>query len=123
LAPRIAQDESKATYESWCKKEDVGIDWSRPAAEVYNLIRGANPSPGAWTIFDGKTVQIFDAARSDDISGAPGEVTGITDDGMAVAAAGGGILVKRVRFESRDKIAAADFARQAGLKPGARLGI
>ena len=46
-APRAAQDESQATYEGWCKAEDIVIDWSGPAAEVYNLIRGGDPSPGA----------------------------------------------------------------------------
>jgi methionyl-tRNA formyltransferase len=121
-APRIEQDESKATYESWCKKENVGIDWSKPAAEIYNLIRGANPSPGAWTTLGGKTVEIFDSARSDGISGAPGTVTAISADGIAVAAGGGGILIKRVRSESRDKVAAADFAGKSGLSVGTRFG-
>ena len=97
-------------------------DWSKPVAEIYNMIRGANPSPGAWSTVDGKTVQIFDAARSDDISGAPGEVTDISNDGVSVAAPGGGIIIKRVRYESKDKIPAADFASQSGLQTGARLG-
>lgn len=39
-APKIEQEHSKKTYESWCKKEDVEIDWSKAAAEIYNLIRG-----------------------------------------------------------------------------------
>ena len=34
-APRIEQDHAQATYESWCKKADARIDWSKPAAEVY----------------------------------------------------------------------------------------
>lgn len=121
-APKIDQDHSKKTYESWCKKEDVELDWSKPVAEVYNMIRGANPSPGAWSTVEGKTVQIFDAARSDDISGAPGEVVAISDDGISVAASGGGIVIKRVRYESKDKIPAADFVSQSGLQTGARLG-
>src|SRR5690606_13275010 len=117
-----AQDESRATYESWCRKEDVGIDWSKPAGEVFNLIRGANPSPGAWTMLGDKTVQIFDSARLDDIAGEPGTVTGISADGIAVAAGSGGILVKRVRCESRDKIPASDLVEQSGLSVGARFG-
>lgn len=121
-APKVEQDHSKKTYESWCKKENVELDWTKPAAEVYNMIRGANPSPGAWSTFDGKTVQIFDAARSEDISGAPGEVTAISDDGVSVAASVGGIVIKRVRYESRDKIPAAEFASQCGLQTGLRLG-
>jgi len=45
--PRTPQDESKATYESWCRKKDARIDWSKPVGEVYNLIRGTDPQPGA----------------------------------------------------------------------------
>ena len=34
--PRSTQDESKATYESWCRKADVQLDWDRQVADVYN---------------------------------------------------------------------------------------
>ena len=48
-APRIEQDETQATYEGWCKDEDSQIDWQRSAEQVYNLVRGSNPRPGAHT--------------------------------------------------------------------------
>lgn len=120
-APRIAQDESKATYESWCRAEDVAIDWSRPAGQVYDLIRGSNPQPGAWTTHGGKRLQIFDAARAEG-SGAPGTVLAAGADGIAIAAAGGAILAKRVRGEGGEKVKAGDYAAEAGLKEGDRLG-
>jgi methionyl-tRNA formyltransferase len=121
-APRIPQDDSLATYESWCSKGVVEIDWAKPAAEVHNLIRGANPQPGAWSRVGGATVQIFDCARLDQADGAPGEVTEVSEAGFTVAAQGGGILVKRVRPEGGDKVAASAFAAERGLKPGDRLG-
>ncbi len=65
-APRIAQVEEDATYESWCRREDVEIDWSRPVRDVHNLIRGADPRPGAWTTIDGEEVGILGAERIDD---------------------------------------------------------
>ena len=120
--PRIQQDESQATYESWCKKADAEIDWSKPAAEVYNLIRGTNPQPGAWTTFEGKTLQIYDCARLDGGAAAPGEVTEVSDEGITVAAGSGRILVKRVRPQGEGKISAGEFAATAGLSAGARLG-
>jgi methionyl-tRNA formyltransferase len=46
-APRIVQDETKATYESWCKASDVVVDWSGNVDTVFNMIRGADPQPGA----------------------------------------------------------------------------
>ncbi len=121
-APRIKQDESNATYESWCRKADAEIDWSKPVAEVYNLIRGTNPQPGAWTVHKGETLQIFDSAKLDDAGGTPGEVTAVDDEGFTVAAQGGAIRVMRVRPEGQGKIAGAEFAAASGLTPGSRLG-
>jgi len=120
-APRIAQDDSKATYESWCRKEQAEIDWSRPVGDVYNLIRGTNPQPGAWTTLNGKTLQIFDSAKVD-ASGETGTIVDVSGEGFTVAANGGGVLVKRARYDGGDKVAAAEFAAAHGLGPGTRLG-
>lgn len=120
-APKIKQDESKATYEGWCRKDDVRIDWSKPVEEVYNLIRGANPQPGAWTMHQGKTLQIFDAAKLSSGGGAPGEVTEVSGEGFTVAAAGGQILVKRVKPEGGGKVAATEFAQGGGIAKGTRF--
>ena len=120
-APKMVQDESKATYEGWCKKENVEIDWNKPVDEVYNLIRGANPAPGAWTTHGGKTLQIFDAAKTDG-GGTPGEVIEVSAETITVAAQGGAVLVKRVRPEGAGKVPAGEFAAGAGLQTGAKLG-
>ena len=121
-APKIEQDHSKATYESWCRKEDVEIDWSKPVDQVYNLIRGANPQPGAWTMHQGKSLQIFDCSRLDEPGGAPGEIVEISEAGITVAAGGGRILVTRVRPEQGKKQAVAEFVAAAGLVEHARFG-
>lgn len=125
-APKIVQDESQATYDSWCRKENVEIDWSKPVREVFNLIRGANPAPGAWSTHAGQTIQIFDCTMTADGAGggagAPGEVTAITDDGFAVAAEGGAIHITRLRPEGGDKISADQFVAERGLTKGAKFG-
>ena len=121
-APKVPQDDALASYESWCTKGDVEIDWTRPAAEVYNLIRGANPQPGAWTSSGRGTLQIFDSARLEGTERAPGEVTEVAEAGFAVAARGGGIWIKRVRPEGGDKVAADAYAAECGLKAGEKLG-
>ena len=63
-APKQVQDPDAGSYEGWCRKEDVQIDWSKPTDEVYNLIRGANPQPGAWTTCNGKELKIFDSRKT-----------------------------------------------------------
>jgi methionyl-tRNA formyltransferase len=120
-ASRIPQDDSQATYESWCRKADAKIDWSKPAAAVYNLIRGTDPQPGAWTLVGGQEVQIYDSAPGQG-SGEPGTVLRVADDSFEVAAQDGSIVVKRVRPQGGKKMDAGAFAKEAGLQQGARLG-
>ena len=122
-APRIAQDESQATYEGWCRREDVEIDWARPATDVYNLIRGADPQPGAWTTFQGEKLQIFSASKDmNDSEGVPGEVILLSDEGFSVSVKDGSITVKRVRKASGKKVPAHEFVEEVGLLQGAQLG-
>ena len=121
-APRIEQDHGRATYEGWCREEDAEVDWSRPAEEVHRLICGTDPQPGAWTIFGGNRLKLF-GSRLGEGAGAPGEVLDLSDAGMSVAAGGGSVVVQRVRaHDSRAKVAATEYAAQAGLRPGLRLG-
>ncbi|MEM1384974.1 MAG: methionyl-tRNA formyltransferase [Pseudomonadota bacterium] len=119
--PRTPQDESKATYESWCRKKDAQIDWRKPAAEVYNMIRGCNPQPGAWTTVNGAEIQLYDA-RPADGDGTPGEVVSVGEDGVTVQAAGGRVLLKRVRPAGGAKIPAPEWAAESGLAAGQQLG-
>ena len=122
-APRIQQDESQATYESWCKAADAVIDWSRLAGDVYNLIRGCNPQPGAHTTRNGERLGIFDSRRgSADTDAVPGTVLAISDDGLEVAAAEGSILVQRVQPAGARKLPAAEYAAETGLSEGGVLG-
>src|SRR4029450_3161818 len=123
-APKIVQDESKATYEGWCKKENVQIDWQKPLQTVWDRIRGAEPQPGAWTTFGATTLQLLDAKKLEGgAAGQPGEVLAVDDAGMTVSAPGGRILVTRVRADGGQKVASGAFAKTAGLRPGARVGI
>jgi len=119
-APRIEQDLSKGSYESWFKKASAEIDWSKPASEIYNIIRAGNPQPGAWTTHNGAELKIFDS-RLSDASGKPGEVVDLTDDGATVAAGEGAIVISRVRGAGA-KVPVTEYAAETGLKAGDILG-
>jgi methionyl-tRNA formyltransferase len=121
-APKLEQDEADATYESWCRKEDAEVDWSQPARRVHDLIRGCNPRPGAWTTVSGEEIGLLDCERVDDDPGAPpGQVVAVDGDRFVVAAGGGAIALEVVRPDG-DKAAAGEWARAAGVEPGATLG-
>ncbi len=122
-AQRIVQDESQATYEPLCTEERTVIDWGQPVDHLYNLIRGANPQPGAVTWLAGKKVKFFDARKSNQpAAGVPGEVMAVEADGIWVAAPGGALLIQRLQPEGGAKLKAADFVSQTNLKPGDRFG-
>ncbi len=125
-APKIQQDEAKATYEGWCTPDNARIDWGRQGYQIHNLVRGCNPAPGAWTTLNGKKLQIFETKKlpardPKGIAGAMGEVVEVDGEAFTVACADGRIRVLRVRGEGA-KVSGGEFAATSGLKPGAKLG-
>jgi methionyl-tRNA formyltransferase len=98
-----------------------GIDF------VYDLIRGCNPAPGAWTTLNGQKVQIFDARklvfrRYADVTGKIGEVCNVTEASFTVTAQGGAVEVLRARGADGKKLSGGDFARTNGLANGVLMG-
>jgi methionyl-tRNA formyltransferase len=123
----IAQDESRASYEGWCRDAEARVHWGHHVDWVYNLIRGCNPAPGAWTTFTGQKVQIFEARkhlfrRFKDVVGKIGEVSDVTDASFKVTAQGGMVEVLRARGTDGKKLSGGEFARHAGLTAGTILG-
>ncbi len=119
--PRITPDETKASYERRCTARHARVNWHGPIHHAYNLIRGTNPAPGAFTTYKGAKLGIFDSAivPGDGISG---RVRAITEDGVEVQSVGGRVLVKRVRPDGGGKMPAAEWAAEAGLAIGDELG-
>jgi methionyl-tRNA formyltransferase len=123
-APRIVQDESNATYESWCKASDVVVDWSANVDTAFNMIRGADPQPGANTTHGDIKLSLYDAARSSyGSSGHPaGAVVEIGVEKLIVACSDGAIAIGRVRATGGKKVSAAEWAESVDLQAGDVLG-
>jgi len=122
-APKQAQNLDEGSYESWFGKAQAEIDWRKPAAEIYNTIRAANPQPAAWSMNGAITLQIFDSRLVEDVEGDAGVITAINEDGFVIAGGdSAGILVSRVRPAGEAKISAAEYLASSGLKVGDRLG-
>jgi len=121
------QDESQASYEGWCRAAEARINWHNHVDLIYNLIRGCNPAPGAWTPFNGKKLQLFDARKHpvrtfSQVKGSIGAVAAIEDKSMLVTAQGGHIEVLMVRYDDGKKLPAPQFCAEAGLGVGTVLG-
>ena len=121
-AAKIAQDESKATYEPPCDDRVAGIDWKKPAQETYNLVRGCDPQPGAYALWKGDKIRCYAARLNQDRADAPaGSVVGIDQDGIHIAVPEGKLTVGKLRASSTGKITGAEFAEQQGLQVGDQL--
>ena len=123
----LVQDESQASYEGWCREGEARIHWANHVDFVYNLIRGCNPAPGAWTTLNGKKVQIFDARKHTvrtfgEVKGKIGEISEVGSGGFSITAQGGRIEVMKAKHEDGKKVSAADFLAQNGLSVGAMFG-
>lgn len=121
-APKIPQDDSLATYEPPCDDKVAGIDWSKPALEVYNLIRGCDPQPGAYATLAGRKVKFYMVELMDAAEKAsPGQIISIKEGEVLVALNGGVLKVGKMKGEKGAKINADEFAEAAHLKQGMRL--
>jgi len=97
----------------------AGIDFSKPAQEVYNLVRGCDPQPGAFALLNGEKVRFYGAKRIDEtVTEAPGTILDIDDKGIHIALSSGRLVVSKVRPVKGGKVAAAEFATEIGLKAG-----
>jgi methionyl-tRNA formyltransferase len=122
-AQERVQDETQASYEGWVREAESHIAWGHPLDVIYNLIRGCNPQPGAWTTLAGKRLQIFDALKLPartfgSVKGLKlGQIAAMTAEGFTVHAHGGFIEVLRCRLGAGAKVAGKD----AGIAPGTIL--
>ena len=118
-APRILQDEADATYEPPCDDRVAGIGWDKPAGELYNLVRGCDPQPGAFALFKGEKTRFYGAKLIDEaVDKTPGTILDIDDQGIHIALSGGKLVVGKVRPAKGGKVAASDFAAEQGIKAG-----
>ncbi len=123
-AKETIQDEAKATYEGWVRDAESRLNWANHVDTTYNIIRGCNLAPGAWTTVNGEKLQIFDAKK---ITAATfgavrgkkiGQVVEIGASSFTVHGAGGFIEVLRCKRGDGKKVAGSE----AGITVGTILG-
>jgi methionyl-tRNA formyltransferase len=123
-APRLAQDSTQATYAPSLKREQCRIQWNKTASEVVNQIRGLSPWPSAETLWGGLQLKVYSASPSQlqTMGEAFGRVMAIDKEGITVAAAIGGVLLKEVQPPGKRKMSAYDFTLgHPEFKPGETL--
>jgi methionyl-tRNA formyltransferase len=121
------QDESQASYEGWCRDGEARINWHNHVDLVYNLIRGCDPAPAAWTTFNGKNLRLHAVRKIPtrtfaQVRGRVGTVTAVAEHSIFVMALGGEIEVFKLRYDGGKKLSAPRICAEAGITVGACLG-
>jgi methionyl-tRNA formyltransferase len=115
------QAEAGVTYAKKIDKAEARIDWTRPASELHNLVRGLTPLPGAYFEADwgqgSVRVKVLRAALAEG-SGKPGEVL---DGKLTVACGTGALSLIEVQRAGKGVTCAEEFLRGAGIAAGMRL--
>ena len=123
----LVQDESQASYEGWFRANEAKLNWNNHVDAIHDTIRGADPAPGAWTTIGGKKLQLFGSKKHrvrtfGAVKGKIGEIIDIGPESIRITAQGGQIEVSKVKPEEGKKVAAAEWAKSAGVAAGTILG-
>jgi len=120
-APRIKQDISQVTYAPKLNKKDGLINWQRSNIEIYNLVRGLNPFPGAYTYYKNQMLKIWTTEIIEE-EGSPGKVMKIfKDKGPVIGTAKGCILIRELQPANKKKLSGAEFINGYRIKIGDTL--
>src|SRR5947207_2608510 len=128
-ATEWTQDEGQATYEGWVREAEARINWANHVDFIYDLIRGCNPVPGAWTtlkseageqklyLFDSKKIMAptFGSVRGKKL----GEVVSACPEGVRIHAQGGFIECSRLRLGDGAKVKPSEIDLPVGTILGA----
>jgi methionyl-tRNA formyltransferase len=118
LTPQLA---AGVTYAKKIGNAETRIDWTRPAKEVHDHIRGLSPFPGAWFEMsdNGKPVRVKVLRTTPaDGTGVPGTVI---DDDFTVGCGTGAVRILEAQRAGRQAMGAAEFLRGTALARGTRL--
>lgn len=123
VSGRTKQDDSKATYAPMIFKQDGLVDFSRSPEEIERLIRGLNSWPGAYTNYHGEPMKLWQAEALDEKANKPdGTVTGVSKQGIKVAAGGRTLLLTRIQTPGKKAMDVSEYLKGNRIETGEVLG-
>ena len=116
------QPDDGVTYAAKIDKNETRIDWTKPAQQVHDHIRGLSPFPGAWceiatAAASAARVKLLRTTRADG-AGAPGTVL---DDRLTIACGEGAVRILELQRAGKQAMKAEEFLRGSALAPGTVL--
>lgn len=129
----VAQNEAEALYSPNIRREDELIDWSRTALEIWNQIRGLNPFPGAYTLWNGEVMKVWASANPkadqpkrrsavEAVGVTPGTVLNSSEQGLEVMTGDGTLWLTEIQPSGKKAMQVSEFIRGVKISEGTVLG-
>lgn len=117
---REKQDDALSNYAPMISKETGHIDWNKTSFEIINLIRGLDPVPAAWTVYNDEVLKIWKAVKfeCDNSTAKCGEITDITKKGFVVKTGDGFVLVTEIQARGGKRMATDAYMRGHAVEKG-----
>ena len=112
------QHDEGTTYAAKIEPGETRIDWSRPAREVHNLIRGLSPHPGAWFEIELNSKRERVRALRSTLAGGGGTPGAVLDDRLTIACGTGAVRLMEVQRAGKRAMTAEEFLRGVEVRPG-----
>jgi len=121
-AAAMPQPEAGVSYAHKLDKQDMHLDWRRPAHVLACLVRALRPVPGALTLLAGEPLKVWEAQAVDGC-GEPGRVIGLGEGGIVIACGVGALAIRRLQRAGGKRLDAAAFLRGRLISIGDALGM
>jgi methionyl-tRNA formyltransferase len=116
------QDDALSTHAAKITRDMGRIDWSQPAAQLWNQARAFTPWPGVFTHLDGKLLKLLEIEPAEATGLGPGRVGQADASGIIVGCGEGALRITRLQKEGAKRLSAAQFLAGTPLPPGTQLG-
>jgi methionyl-tRNA formyltransferase len=120
----VVQNEADAVYSPNIRRDDELIDWSRPSVELWNQVRGLNPFPGAYTLWNGEVMKVWACTnpRADQpksrlavqvggVTPTPGTVLNSSEQGIEVMTGNGTLWLTEIQPSGKKAMPVSEFIR------------
>lgn len=122
-APRERQREADSSYAPMMDKNLGNIDWSKSARDIYNLIRGVNPWPGAYTTYKGEKFKIWKSKIVyKDCQERPGKIIKVDRSGILVCTGSHMLNIEEIQFPNSRRMTVDAYLRGHVLEENTILG-
>ncbi len=115
----IQQKDEESTYAKMLDKHMGHLDFTKPAVELERYVRGLNPWPSAYTIYEGKTLKIWKAAVGEDMAGLkPGQIGQVTKQSFQIQTGEGSLVILELQLEGKKRMDTEAFLRGFTINGG-----